>query len=1023
MKVKSFLFSGSLFIHSLFCMEVGFEKDIQPLLKEKCYKCHNHEKQKGGLDLTLKRSAFSVSDSGYPALVENSLEKSELWHRIITDEEDDLMPPKNGPLSESEKKLLKAWIEQGAVWPEAKGEIKKHWAYISPEKPPLPKGVDQTWVKNEVDAFILAKMKEGGLTPNPPASKEKWLRRVSLDLIGLPPTEKELTDFLKDTSDKADEVVIDRLLDSPHYGEYWATYWLDMARFADSGGYQADPIRSNWAYRDWVIKAFNNNMPYNQFSIEQLAGDLIENATLEQRIATGFHRNTTCNVEAGVDPEENRVNQIVDRVNVTGTVWLGTTLECAQCHNHKYDPFSQKEYYQILSFFNNTPLEVEGNGVQYNFIGPKMNLPLTESQESEVETLELEKERVKAELVKKTKERNLDLELWREQVIAEKKSREGVDFIKFDTLKSKEKGVTFSMLKRNQILVSGANPEINEYTLVGAVKEDEIIGVRLEAIKHDSLPSSGVGREEDRDQAAFGINHFQVQVVNGDKKTPLNIKSASASYHHKGSSINLAFDKSKKTSWSITGKGSSGHEAYFLFDKAYIKQDGDQLEIVISQNEGKKRTLGSFGISSITKRGPWENLSEEDYKSLILKKEKRTKKHAEKIRIAFQKNDPDLIKINKVLNSVVYKLNRVKPSTSLVMVEMEKGRDTHIMKRGDFTQPGLKVAAGVPSILPSFPEGHEQNRLGFAKWLFQKENPLVSRTAVNRYWLRLMGKGLVLTPEDLGTQADDPTHPALLDWLATTFVESGWNVKELQKHIVMSQTYRQSSLLSDEKIAKDSNNIYYSYMKRRRLSAESIRDNMLRVSGLLNKKMYGPPAYPPQPKNHWVAKGRFNVKYIQSKPEDRYRRSVYTVWKRSTPYVSYVNFDAPDRSSCVIERPSSNTPIQALTLMNDPIYMEFSKSFGIALMDIANRESIEVAMHTAFKKAVTRSIQPKEVEFLVKKFDDYKNYYQTNPELSKLLVEGLGSIKTPEDSQVSELAAWMCITNIILNLDEVVMRG
>ena len=398
MKKYLFLLCLTLVPISPLVSEVDFKKDIEPIFEQKCSKCHNHEKQKGGLNLSSKRSSFGEGDSGLPSLVSGSLEKSELWNRVTTDDEDEFMPSKGEPLNKTELALVKNWIEQGAKWPENNEKEEIHWAYVSPVKPELPKVDRQDWVRNEVDHFILAKMKEGDFSPNPSADKGTWLRRVSLDLTGLPPTMKEYQDYINDKSPEADEKVIDRLLASQAFGEFWATYWLDMARYADSGGYQADQMRSTWAYRDWVIKALNNNMPYDQFSIEQLAGDLIENATMDQRIATGFHRNTTCNVEAGVDPEANRVNQVVDRVNVTGAVWLGTTLECAQCHSHKYDPFSQKEYYQMLSFFNNTPLEVEGNGVRYDFIGPKMKLPLSEEKSLNIEKLEKEKKFLEEEL-------------------------------------------------------------------------------------------------------------------------------------------------------------------------------------------------------------------------------------------------------------------------------------------------------------------------------------------------------------------------------------------------------------------------------------------------------------------------------------------------------------------------------------------------------------------------------------------------------------------------------------------------
>lgn len=1004
--------------------EVDFVKDIQPILEQKCSKCHNEEKQKGGLNLHSKRSSFSEGDSGLPSLVAGSLEKSELWNRITTDDEDEFMPSKGDPLTEKEMSTVKKWIEEGANWPENGQEEKLHWAYVTPVKPPLPQVDRREWVKNEIDHFILAKMKEGNFSPNAPAEKGTWLRRVSLDLTGLPPTLEEYRDYMNDNSPNADEKVIDRLLASEAYGEFWASYWLDMARYADSGGYQADQMRSAWAYRDWVINALNKNMPYDQFSIEQLAGDLIENATIDQRIATGFHRNTTCNVEAGVDPEANRVNQVIDRVNVTGAVWLGTTLECAQCHSHKYDPFSQKEYYQILSFFNNTPLEVEGNGVTYNFIGPKMKLPLSKEKKLKIENLEKEEKFLSEELECRVVEKAEELETWRLEVLTYLKEKTQKPFFKFDKQESKAQGVDFQVIDRNQILVSGENPDKNTYTLETKLEERPHLGLRLEALPHDSLPDGGVGRETDRDLASFAINSFNVFLIRNEKKTKLEIGSATASYADGKAGVHLAYDKSERTAWSINQRGHEEHEAYFLFKKPLAVKKGDRLKIQIVQNEGRQRTLGSFGISPVFERGPWERLSATDKKALLLDKKNRNKNDARILKTAFQKNDPELIKLNEKLQKVRSSINSIQPDTSLVMFEMEEPRETHIMKRGEYTQPGLKVSPGVPSILPAFSEGEQNNRLGFAKWLFKKDNPLVARTAVNRYWLRLMGKGIVMTPEDLGTQSDPPTHPELLDWLATSFIDSGWDIKAMIKKIAMSQTYRQSSILTQDKLERDSNNLYYSYMKRRRLPAESVRDNMLRITGLLNEKMYGSPAYPPQPAGHWAnLKGRNNTKYIVSNKENRFRRSVYTVWKRSAPYVSYVNFDAPDRSSCVIERPDSNTPIQALTLMNDPIYLEFSKSFALQLMDQEQQTSLGEALKLGFERALTRPIEVTEMEFLSKKLKEYEAFYKHRPEMSKNLNEGIKAIATPTGVDAAKLSAWICISNIILNLDEVVMRG
>ena len=698
------------------------------------------------------------------------------------------------------------------------GSGQSHWAYLSPKRPALPDADHALWQQNPIDQFIFQEMADVGLSPERKAQPARLLRRIYLDLIGLPPSIAETDAFLANPSKAHYIEIVDRLLAMSGFGEKWAIGWLDLARYADSDGYQRDGFRNVWPFRDWVIGAFNDDMPYDRFTTEQLAGDLIPNATRSQRIATGFHRGPILNLEAGTDAEEDRIKQVVDRVNTTGTVWLGVSLACAQCHDHKYDPFSIDDYYSLAAFFNNTPQEgrrIDPNGAGMKYSGPDVDVPLNAEEKQRREEL-----RQKLNLVK-------------QQFIAK---------------------------------VEELCRELPEKKLVG--------------LKQDAPQALALIHQQER--------NFQ---------EAMRIKKA-------------LFKK---------GEGA--------------KVLGDLEQQVNRQTKGIEK--GAFQIGF----------------------------------------------------------------TSRVMKEMDKPRRSFVLKRGDFLTPGREVQPSTPSALHPFPQGQPKNRLGLARWIVSPENPLTSRVAVNRIWAELFGRGLVTTLDDFGRQGEKPSHPQLLDWLAVAFRDDdSWSMKATIRRIVLSAAYRQSAVIGMAKRVKDPDNAYYARGPRNRLVAELVRDNALAISGLLSGKMFGPPVRPIQPDKFWRVIGEVDNSYYLSGGEDLHRRGIYTLWRRSAHYPSFANFDAPNRGACTVMRQSSNTPLQALTLMNDPSYVEMARAFAARIQQETEDMDATMSLAHAFRMALCRHPLVDEVEIL-------RRIYFTSL-----------------DTDGSEVEAWFDVATTLLNLHETITK-
>ena len=866
---------------------VSFNSDIRPILTGKCFKCHGPDAGSREAKLRLdQRDSAIASEAFVPGKPDESL----LLELVSTHDTDDRMPPKGDPLSADEIGKLKAWIKDGAKYEE-------HWAYQPPARASRPEVNAKSWPSSEIDYFVLKRIEQAGFSPSPKAETAVLLRRLYLDLIGLPPSLKEVAAFEADPSQKNFEAHVDRLLKSEHFGEKWAAGWLDLARYADSNGYQHDDLRTMWPYRDWVIRALNDDMPFDQFTIEQLAGDLLPSPTTSQLVATGFNRNVPANFSGGTKVPELRANILHDRVATTGAVWLGLTTECAQCHDHKFDALSQREYYQLYAYFNQAIPEIDQKGTDMFkklFVG------------REVDVYESEASKKKAEDLK--------------QALVEEERAPAVD----DGAASGEDIVILDFEGPNPLAGSQNTHRANTSTIPVPPKEGGKFAVKTivnSAAHADGFFGNGFTfPAKDLSEVVeieFWIDtditgSFNLQFHNDDKRTSV-------------------FGFSDSDFKSGTWNKISAPVASFIKPQ-WASGTVDWSDVV-------KIQLTAYG------NGPY------DGKFIMLDNF---------VGLASTERSSRLNRIAKLKKG----LAELQTST-MVMQDSKLPQETHLMIRGDYTAPGDRVETGVLAALHPLDPKLPKNRLGLAKWLIAPENPLTARVTANRIWAEIFGQGIVTTPEDFGMQGAVPSHPELLDWLAIQFVREHWSIKNLIKSIVMSSTYQQSSTTSDALLRKDPENKLLARGPRFRLSAELVRDNLLSVSGLLSDKIGGPLVYPVQPEGLWNEIQNTDVKiYPTSVGEDLHRRGIYTVWRRGNPYPSMINFDSPDRSVCTAKRDRSNTPLQALTLLNDPAYVEMANDFARSIGSWSGSDKEKIVR--AFRTAVSRQPSDEEVTILLK---------------------------------------------------------
>ncbi len=1001
-------------------LKVDFNRDIRPILSENCFTCHGPDEKarKSELRLDVREVALKPAKSGAVAIVPGNAAKSELLTRVTTKDSDDVMPPmKTGKkLTAAQVDLLRRWIEQGA-------DYQQHWAFVKPERPAIPVVRNpKAAPRNAIDHFIFDRLAREGVAPSPEADRATWLRRVTFDLTGLPPTLAELDAFLADTSAQAYEKVVERLLASPRYGEQMARGWLDLARYADTHGYQMDQARTMWRWRDWVVESFNRNMPFDQFTIEQLAGDLLPNATIEQRLATGFNRNHLITVEGGVIDEEYRTEYVVDRVTTTSTTWMGLTMLCARCHDHKFDPFTQRDFYGMFAMFNQVP----ERGI--NGFAPMLKTP-TKAQELELAQLDLRIPAKQAAHDAAAQSLAAEQTKWETTFAALKAEWQVLDATGFKSTG----GATLAKLDDKSILASGTRPAHDGYEIAARTVLTNISAVRLEALTHPSLPNTGPGRY---DNANFVLSEFELEAVStADPKQKVKVKfaSAQADYSQQNYDIARAIDGKPGTGWAVDGPmRNKDCTAWFYPDKSFGFVGGTELRFAIRHDAIAAHGIGRARLSVSTSAAPQ---AAEIAGLVAIPREKRTAQQAGRVRDHFLAThaSPEVKQLTADLAALRDRRKQVEgaiPST-MVMEEMPQRRPTHLLQRGQYDKKGDLVEAALPVSLKSAPMGGAApNRLDLARWLVAPEHPLTARVAVNRIWEHYFGTGLLRTSENFGVQSPPPSHPELLDWLAVEFMKPSvpgvqpWDWRHIHRLIVLSAAYRQRSKAAPESFARDPENLLLSRGARLRLSAEAVRDNALFISGLLVDQMGGPGVFPYQPDGLWFElndRAGYRMDYVQSHGADLYRRSLYTFWKRTSPPPTLNLFDAPEREFCVVRRSRTTTPLQALALLHDPTYVEAARHFAERILTHGGATTDE-RIEFAFRTATARKPTAAEQKVLHNYFEQQLAAFGANPAAAAKSLK-VGESPRNEKLIIAEHAAWMALARMILNLDETITKG
>ena len=1023
--------------------KVDFVQDIQPILEKNCYSCHGTSAQMSGLRLD-SRQAFLAGGTNGKIVVPGKSADSTLYKRLAGIGDLTRMPFGAPPLSAAQIALFRAWIEQGAEIPEtawaaqAPAEpVKKHWGFVAPVKPVVPVADHSPWVRNPIDAFILERLDKEGLKPSPPADRTTLLRRLSLDLIGLPPTAAEIDAFLADKSPNAYEKQVDRLLNSPHYGERWGRIWLDAARYADSDGYEKDKQRRVWFYRDWVINSLNRDLPYNQFIIDQIAGDMLPHATQGDIVATGFLRNSMINEEGGIDPEQFRMEAMYDRMDAIGKGILGITIQCAQCHNHKFDPLKQEEYYRMFAFINS-------------------------ANDSNVEVYTPQEQIKREEIFRKTREVEQmlqhqhptwqeDMAKWEEQV---KQGQPAWTVLRPTVDDISTGGQKFYLQADGSFLCKGYTPPHSKLKMTVKTDIQNITAFRLELLTDPTLPLGGPGRSP---KGISALTEFTVEAAPADaptKITELKFVKATSDYDQPVRPLEAVFnDKSGKyvtgpaefaidgkdeTAWGIDagpGLRNQSRKAVFNLATPVSFPQGTILTINLSQNHGgyatdenQNNTVGKFRLSITNASGAVADPVPDDVRVLLaIPAAERTARQVQTIFAYWRTTVPEW----KVQNDEIAENWKDYPegSAQLVFQVRPEGRETHILTRGDFLHPTKLVDPGVPAFLHPMPQDDswqngQPTRLTFARWIASRNSPTTARSIVNRVWQAYFGIGIVATSENFGTQGDLPSHPELLDWLAVNFMDQGWSLKRLDRLIVTSNTYRQASRVTPDLLEKDPYNRLLARGPRFRVDAEIVRDIALSASGLLDPEVGGPSVFPPAPEFLFLPPVSYSTKvWIESAGAERYRRAIYTFRYRSVPYPMLETFDAPNGDMSCVRRVRSNTPLQALTTLNEPIFLEAARALAAHTLADGGKTD-DQRLDFAFRRVVARDpSQPERanlIAFLHKETGRYQDgelnpwdMLGGNDALAPLLPRNL----TP-----AQIAGWTAVSRVLLNLDETITK-
>ncbi len=1019
---------------------IDFVKDVQPLLAKHCYECHGEKKQKAELRWDVKSAALKGGEHG-PAVVPGKSAESLMIQLVAGLKGADVrMPAKGEPLSAEQIGLLRAWIDQGAVWPEGVDVAKltdkrDHWAFKAPVRPALPAIRNpQSAIGNPIDRFILARLEKEGLKPSPEADRVTLIRRLSLDLTGLPPTPKEVDEFVADKSPDAYERLVERLLASPHYGERWGRHWLDAARYADSNGFEKDAARSIWPYRDWVINALNRDLPFDQFTIEQLAGDLLPNATLEQKVATGFLRNSMLNQEGGIEPEQFRTEAMIDRMDAVGRTWLGLTIACAQCHNHKFDPLAQREYYQLYAFLNNDD-------------EPFLEVPTPEQQKKRDE-LRAKIRAAEEKAMQNTTNLAERMTAWEQEAAGATGDwlvLEPKEWHNFATKYEKQSDGS---------LLGGGDVQLGAVTRVWIDEpRPNITGFRLEVLTDPNLPYGGPGLMK---HGSWLLKEFTCEAyaaTNASVTNKIRFRRALADAEAPGFGIAKAIDgNTGKAGWTASTLPvlqNTEHRAVFECAEEIPQfPGGTRLQFTIYQKhdgELESHTLGRFRLSATTNAAPLkvDPFTPAQRKLLAIPADQRTAEQQRELFNVFRHADGSFSNLNAKIDNLW--TNWVYVPTTLALQQRMQPRHTRIFRRGDWQRLGDEVQPDVPRILHPLPADAPRNRLGFAKWLVDRRAPTTARVMVNRVWQAYFGQGLFTTPEDIGTRCETPSHPELLDWLAVEFMEPAvavqslnrstvkpaadstvqrfnaltpWSLKHLHRLIVTSATYKQSSRVTPALLARDPYNQLLARGPRFRVESEIIQDIALSASGLLNPKIGGPSVRPPIPASVGdTVYGGFS--WPETSGDDRYRRGMYTFWKRALPFPSMLAFDAPTADSSCTRRVRSNTPLQALTTLNEKTFVEAAQAMGLRVYREGGPDERSRATY-AFRLCAGRAPSERELGSLLKFYAEQLDYFDERT--TDALKVGSASTNFPPNVNMHKVAAWAMVSRAILNLDETITK-
>jgi hypothetical protein len=1008
--------------------KVSYERDIRPLLAERCALCHGPDEGTREADLRLDDRDDTIRDrEGLFVVKPGNPNASELIARLTSRDDDVVMPPPDSGhdrLTPEQIDLVRQWIAQGAIW-------SRHWAFEPPLRPDQPTVRRTDWINNPIDAFVLSKLEEQGLQPSPAADRITLLRRLSLDLIGLPPTIDEIDSFVADKDSGAYGRLVKRLLASPHCGERWGRVWLDAARYADSDGFEKDKPRTVWFYRDWVINALNRDLPYDQFVIQQIAGDLLPDATQDQIVATGFLRNSMLNEEGGIDPEEFRIQAMFDRMDTVGKAILGFTVQCGQCHSHKYDPFTQHDYYRMFAFLNN-------------------------SHEAQVSVYTAEQQQQRAEIVRRIAA--IEDQLRSERPAWKKQMTQWEDSVRanqprWTLLPIENAGSTTQRYYRQEdgsLLAQGYAPTKFEPPFSVTTDLPEIRSFRLEMLNHPNLPAGGPGRAID---GQFALTEFKVKATSlndPDKSIAVQFVATRADFSNPRKQlgppytdrdgknggftgpVEYAIDGDATTAWGIDagpGRRNQPRVAVFVTDRNVAFPEGTRLMFTLSQRHGgwnsddnQTMNLGRFRVSASADEVKAAPLSVLVRRALEVPLEERTDGETQTVFSYWRRTIPDWKSANDQIEAVWQE--HPTATTQLALQERQSLRTTHLLERGDFLKPKDSVTPDVPSFLNPLDEDRSGGRLTFARWLVARESPTAARSIVNRIWQGYFGTGIVDTPEDLGSTGSAPSHPELLDWLAVELMDHSWSLKHIHKLIVLSNTYRQSSQVSAERQQRDPDNRLLARGPRFRVDAEIVRDIFLAASGLLNRKIGGASVYPPAPGFLFERPASYGPKtWASSTGPEKYRRALYTFRFRSVPYPALQAFDAPSGEFATVRRSRSNTPLQALTTLNEPLFFECAQVLARITLAKAGPTDDE-RLRFAFRRCLTREPTNNETDLLLsllaKQTERFSNgSLDPTPLLADDKAEGP---TLPAGTDAAQLAGWTVVSRVLLNLDETITK-